>query len=369
MKRIITAALAATLTIALLTFYNARTEIPAGADGPSYGVVRFDFDDYSDLTELSLFSSFGRGYSLMNGKLYTERSGEQKAVFKTETLTDFEMSAELFTPSDGAYIDGGFYFGINGDIGNNVDAINAYQICFLRSGGHNVLNGDYTDCTIRIYKFSYVNGVTNYTYLTEAPAYADMHPTMKLKIEDKTAYVYLDGNKNPTITYVLDDYVGGRVGLRTFYCSMGFDDIEIYAESLPTDTASLSALCEKAAGLDENYTYESESALSSALIKAQEALSAKDQRMIDAAEKSLSKAIGGLIIKRSSIELDELISRASAVNESGYTANTYRSLVNAAKLAKACDKTDENAVSKAYALLNECIEDLTPKFIKGGSDQ
>ena len=369
MKRIITAALAATLTIALFAFYNVQAKISAGADGPSYGVIRFDFDDYSDLKDLSLFSSFGRGYSLMNGKLYTERSGEQKAVFKTETLTDFEMSAELFTPSDGAYLDGGFYFGINGDIGNNVDAINAYQICFVRAGGHNILNGDYTDCTIKIYKFSYKNGVTNYTYLTEAPAYADMRPTMKLKVEGSTAYVYLDGNLNPVITYALDDYVGGRVGLRSFYCAMGFDNIEIYAEGLPVDTALLSALCEKAAGLDDNYTTQSETALSSALTNAQAALSYRDQKVIDAAGRSLSKAIDGLMIKRSLTELDELISRASAVNESGYTANTYRSLANALNLAEECDKADENAVSKAYALLSECIDDLTPRFIRGGSDQ
>ncbi len=364
MKKCLTAAL--TLSALALSAAAPRASIAQATETadvtPSpLGTYATDFNAASDIERFDLYSSFGEGFKILNDCLWTNRSGEQKAVLKGVTLTDFTVQADFVTPVKNAYIDGGFYIGVRGDIADPVDCINAYQVCILRGGTHSVGTGDYPGCTVKIYKFAYQNGKSSYKFIKECAAIATSDLSVKVSVKDKNLSVYVCGNEDAALTYYMPDYDGGRIGFRTFYCQMGYDNLKIYSSSLSVDLSRLDALIKKAESASGNYTEYSSGVLSTALTQAKSAKESGNQYEIDAASEKLEKAINGLTEVHDGIELGALIEQAEKLEGAKYTLNSYASLCSVLDAAKtaAAGSADEQELSTLYDRLRKAIDDLT----------
>lgn len=327
---------------------------------PALGMYTVDFDSASDIDKFDLYSSFGKGFEIVNDCLWTNRSGEQKAILKSMTFTDLTVQADLVTPVDNAYIDGGFYIGVTGDVANPVDCINAYQVCVLRGGTHSVSDSAYPGCTVKIYKFTYRNGISSYQFIKEGSAIAPHELSIKATVTGNELSVYVCGNEDAALTYTMPDYQGGKIGLRTFYCQMGYDNFKVYSSVLETDTDKFDELIVRAENIAGGYTEHSKSALDYALSAARAAKSGGNQYEIDDACVKLEKAINALTRSHDFSSLGELIARAEKLDKNKYTANSYASLMSVLNHAKALsDTASEQEISVACERLNGCIEDLT----------
>lgn len=323
------------------------------------GVMRVDFDSHDDLDKFDLYSSFGSGFDIVNDCLWTNRSGEQKAILKGCFFSDFTVQADLVTPVKNAYIDGGFYIGVRGDTADGVDQINAYQVCVLRGGSHSVVSSEYPGCVVKIYKFSYVGGVSRYQFIKERSAIAPSELSVKATVEGQNLSVYICGNDDPAITYTMPDYEGGKIGFRTFYCQMGYDNLEIYSSVLNTDTQEIESLIAEAEKISGG-TEKSMQGLSDALSAARAAAECGEQNIIDEACARLRHAMGAVVPTGTKSELMDLISQAELIDNDKYTENSYASLMSVVHRAKALQGDDEHAVSIFVMRLKECLDDLTP---------
>ncbi|WP_243866466.1 FMN-binding protein [Dorea longicatena] len=139
------------------------------------------------------------------------------------------------------------------------------------------------------------------------------------------------------------------------------------------DTTKLVAAIEKAEGLNESdYTKDSWKALQSELTKAKSALEAKEsQDTVDKAADSLNKAIDALEAATpdeptkqvSTDALEKAIKAAGALNESDYTADSWKALQSALAEADTAlkEKKDQDTVDKATEKLNKAISALVKK--------
>ena len=139
------------------------------------------------------------------------------------------------------------------------------------------------------------------------------------------------------------------------------------------DTTKLAAAIEKAEGLNESdYTKDSWKALQSELTKAKSALEAKEsQDTVDKAADSLNKAIDALEAATpdeptkevSTDALEKAIKVADALNESDYTADSWKALQSALAEADTAlkEKKDQDTVDKATEKLNKAISALVKK--------
>ena len=139
------------------------------------------------------------------------------------------------------------------------------------------------------------------------------------------------------------------------------------------DTTKLAAAIEKAEGLNESdYTKDSWKALQSELTKAKSALEAKEsQDTVDKAADSLNKAIDALEAATpdeptkevSTDALEKAIKVAGALNESDYTADSWKALQSALAEADTAlkEKKDQDTVDKATEKLNKAISALVKK--------
>lgn len=139
------------------------------------------------------------------------------------------------------------------------------------------------------------------------------------------------------------------------------------------DTTKLAAAIEKAEGLNESdYTKDSWKALQSELTKAKSALEAKEsQDTVDKAADSLNKAIDALETATpdeptkevSTDALEKAMKAAGALNESDYTADSWKALQSALAEADTAlkEKKNQDTVDKATEQLNKAISALVKK--------
>lgn len=139
------------------------------------------------------------------------------------------------------------------------------------------------------------------------------------------------------------------------------------------DTTKLAAAIEKAEGLNKSdYTKDSWKALRSELTKAKSALEAKEsQDTVDKAADRLNKAIDALEAATpdeptkqvSTDALEKAIKAAGALNESDYTADSWKALQSALAEADTAlkEKKDQDTVDKATEQLNKAISALVKK--------
>ncbi len=122
------------------------------------------------------------------------------------------------------------------------------------------------------------------------------------------------------------------------------------------DYSELNAQIEAAEALTEaEYTTDSWTALAEALAAAKDALTSKDQAVVDAAAKALKDAIAALV-KVDYSELNAQISAAEAMTEAEYTADSWTALAEALAAAKdALTSRDQAVVDAAAAALKTAI--------------
>ncbi len=123
------------------------------------------------------------------------------------------------------------------------------------------------------------------------------------------------------------------------------------------DYSELNAQIEAAEALTEaEYTTDSWTALAEALAAAKDALTSKDQAVVDAAAKALKDAIAALV-KVDYSELNAQISAAEALTEAEYSADSWTALQTALTAAKAAlTARDQATIDAAAAALKSAIE-------------
>ena len=336
-------------TLTLLATVFAVT--PVSANQTQWGRIEYSFENLNDF---ELYHSYGKGFYSLNGYLWTDRYQEAKAICKDISLTDADISVQLFTPTEGAYLDGGIYFGVIGQTANGVDLIDAYEVHVKRDSGHNV-SGATSIYTIEIYRFKHAwEGVVASTSVM-----GHTNVTLSLKIRGRILEVYTDGCEKPRLVYQMNDYIGGKIGLRTYQCQMGFKNLKIEGKGLPLLTQQLDALIKRTEAIDlSSLISESKENLTTALNQAKNAIISNDQRVIDQAYLVLEIANNRAITAFSREELNALIAQAKQINN-GYYEHGKKALDGALERAlKLPASADEKSISLAAFSLQNALDSL-----------
>ncbi|MBO4962279.1 MAG: hypothetical protein J6C97_00730 [Clostridia bacterium] len=298
-----------------------------GVDATDYSVnggrLTYNFDTAGEMQNFSLYGEFGSLPYHQAGKVYFRAVEEQKLILNGYTFTDVEIIAKVQTINDGGKFDGGLYIQAS-NAGNGMDKINAYNINIENEVGASTY-------TVKLHLFAQAwSGIkAEKSGITLKGA----EVTLKAVVKSGILYVFADDMQNPIFNYSIGTDAG-QIGFRSFYSPHMLDSLTITSPSITLDKAQLESLKTSALNMVNSgaYTDVSVSKLNSAISLANNATTAT---LVQEATIRLNKAIDNALIKRTFVELTELISEAEQITDgSKYTYNSFSTFTTALSYAK-----------------------------------
>lgn len=314
------------------------------------GKVAFDFEDESQLNSFDAFTEFNVYPFMMDGSIYFDTLSESKFIYNERTFTNVDVSVDINTINPHGKFDTGIYIGTNFD--HPIDHCIAYEVN-LEKG-----NDDPT-FHLRVHRFHYGwRGIQIEASGLKLPM-VDLN--LRVVVKGGTLYAFVNHQKTPTLHL---DIGGGNnyVGIRNYYSPVYIDNFTVIGSGLEVQKSKLDQLISQADALEASkYTTNSYNALASVLAEAKIAKQGSDQYAIDKYTELLEKALGNLVVKRTSNELEETLVRAKAISNEGekYTKNSFKALTMVIAISENVDRNNEDDVSYWCNQLDKKIEALT----------
>ena len=315
------------------------------------------FDSYEDGAQFWLLTEFDKLPSLIDGRLYFWTLAEQKAVFEARTYNDVDVSADFGTINDHGKFDVGFYVHANGFAGA-IDHVDGWNVNLERGASDNTF-------FLKLHRFQ--NNSWKGAVVTVSGLKLPMNKVhMRVVVKSGILYAFVNHETTPRITYEIGE-TAGYVGVRCFYSPNWVDNFSVVGygngKSFELDEQLNAANNTDTAAYTEN----TKRALDDAKEALQKADQAEDQYAVEDALKAFKKAEDGAIVKRSKEDFSAALTAAKAIENVGYTKNSWNSLQAVIAIAETIDANDEDARSYWTERL-ESKTALLVKYAKRGLD-
>ena len=359
-SKLLITALAA-VAMALTAFAAPSAAIAAEEYCVDGGRIEIDFDDSADEDLFILHTEFGTMPQIIDGKLAAWPLAEQKMFLEGQWYSDVDVSVEISTINENGKFDAGIYVQGMPRADGTFDGVTAWNVNVEHGAGER---------TFWLKLHRYVEG--NWKLVLEIPGYHFYKPSVRLRtvVKNGILYAFLYGQDEPEFSYEIGNSYG-LVGLRSYYSPNLFDNFCVTGQDNPVDLTKLSALLEQARVQDfDIFTKESSVELREAIEFAEAVVAAPVQKQVDVAVCKLQQALSDLIKAYDFDALQNLIERASSLQNpaySVYSKNSWDSLMAVTEICKKLTAEDtEQQISYWYGRLELRINAL---IAYGGSGQ
>ena len=322
----------------------------------SGGTTQMDFSVGTEMSKFSLYGEFGRYPYLMDERVYFHSLEEQKMILNDYLFTDVDVRVTIGTLSEGGKFDSGIFV-LATNAGNRVSEINAYNVNVERG----INSATYT---VKLHQF--VSGTWGGIKAEKSGILLQGQSVdLRVVVKSGVLYAFADDMNNPLFSYNVG--IGsGAIGFRNYYSPNWFDNFSVSGGTIVTDTSEMISLRNQATSMinSGSLTQQSTTALTNAITKANSAVTKSE---IDLAVEGLKNAIDNALVLHTYLELTQLILEAEAIDNQGYTQNSWNALQNVILVSKTISETDIEQISYWYYRLNQRIDGLVKYSVGGGN--